>query len=76
MLNDGKIKLANRNVNNYLKDGLMKKKYPDNKTINIFKQKSEESILVAELIFEKIYLIYGLLWFLIMECIILPMPFY
>lgn len=53
MLDDEKIKIANKNVNNYLKEGLMKKKYQSNEAINIFKQKSEESMDVAELIFEK-----------------------
>lgn len=43
-----KVLKANNNVKRYLNEGLLKKKKPDEKIINILRKNSEESIVVAD----------------------------
>lgn len=53
MLNEEKIKIAESNVRKYLADGDLKKRDPDINIIKAFKINSEESLTVADLLFQK-----------------------
>ena len=53
MLDDERIKEAEINVRTYLRDGLLKKKVPDENIITTFRINSEESMRVADLLLKE-----------------------
>lgn len=55
MLDKNKIKEAESNVRSYLSEGLLKKKDPDKKVINILIKNYKESINVANFVYENNY---------------------